>query len=176
MYLKTERLVIRSIKTTDIDDVFEIYQDDATCKYLLYDSWDESNKKEHFTNLLIKSDLENDRAVNLAVSLNDKVIGVFHAWFTEMKQTIEVGFSFSKEFGGKGYATESLFAMLEYLLKNYEVHRIQAVCEDRNIASEKLCLRVGMRKEVHFIKDYWSRGEWTSSFVFGMLKSEMPAE
>lgn len=40
MYLKTERLVIRSIKTTDIDDVFEIYQDDATCKYLLYDSWD----------------------------------------------------------------------------------------------------------------------------------------
>jgi len=29
MYLKTERLVIRSIKTTDIDDVFEIYQDDV---------------------------------------------------------------------------------------------------------------------------------------------------
>ncbi|WP_414051399.1 GNAT family N-acetyltransferase [Macrococcus animalis] len=173
MYIKAERLVIRNFKASDIDDVYQIYKNEETCKYLLHDAWDESNKEVNFNNLLIKSDLENDYAINLAVSLNNKVIGVFHAWYTEMKQTIVVGFSFSNEFSGKGYATETLLAMLEYIFNNYEVHRIQAVCDDRNIASKKLCLRVGMRKEAHFIKDYWNKGEWTSSYVFGILKEEL---
>lgn len=172
MYIKAERLVIRNFKASDIDDVYQIYEDEETCKYLLHDAWDETNKEVNFNNLLIKSDLDNDRAVNLAVSFNDKVIGVFHAWYTGMKQTIEVGFSFSKDFSGKGYATETLLVMLEYIFNNYEVHRIQAVCDDRNIASEKLCLKVGMRKEAHFIKDYWNKDEWTSSYVFGILKEE----
>ena len=36
-----------------------------------------------------------------------------------------------------------------------------------------LCERVGMRKEAHFIEDYWSKGEWTDSFVYGMLLSDV---
>ena len=175
MYIKAERLVIRNFKASDIDDVYQIYENEETCKYLLHDAWNISNKEENFTNLLMKSDLDNDRAVDLAVSFNDKVIGVFHAWYTGMKQTIEVGFSFLNEFSGKGYATETLLVMLEYIFNNYEVHRIQAVCDDRNIASKRLCLKVGMRKEAHFIKDYWNKGEWRSSYVFGILKEEQRA-
>lgn len=94
MYIKAERLVIRNFKASDIDDVYQIYKNEETCKYLLHYAWNETNKEVKFNNLLIKSDLNKDRAVNLAVSFNDKVIGVFHAWYTGMKQTIEVGFSF----------------------------------------------------------------------------------
>lgn len=30
-----------------------------------------------------------------------------------------------------------------------------------------------MRKEAHFIRDYWSKGEWTDSLIYAMLASEL---
>ena len=30
-----------------------------------------------------------------------------------------------------------------------------------------------MRKEAHFIKDYWNKNEWTDSFVYAMLHSDL---
>ncbi|MED3352954.1 thermonuclease family protein [Bacillus thuringiensis] len=39
--------------------------------------------------------------------------------------------------------------------------------------AQKLCERIGMRKEVHFIQDFWSKNEWTDSIVYGMLSSDL---
>ncbi len=41
----------------------------------------------------------------------------------------------------------------------------------RNLVSAKLCEKIGMRREAHFIKDFYSKGEWTDSFIYGMLGS-----
>lgn len=38
MYIKAERLVIRNFKASDIDDVYQIYENEETCKYLLHDA------------------------------------------------------------------------------------------------------------------------------------------
>ncbi|MBG9979430.1 GNAT family N-acetyltransferase [Facklamia lactis] len=172
MYIETERLIIRKLEWEDLNGVFHIYQDQETCQFLLHDPWTEANKEQNFTEMIEKSDLEMDRAVNLAVVRKHHVIGIFHVWYTEMKKTVEVGYTFSKEYSGKGYATETLKAMIDFIFKHHDVHRIQAVCDDRNVSSEQLCLRAGMRKEAHFIKDFWNKGEWTSSFVFGILREE----
>ena len=42
----------------------------------------------------------------------------------------------------------------------------------RNCDSARLCERLGMRKEAHFLKDYWNKGEWTDSFIYAILKEE----
>ncbi|MED3398397.1 N-acetyltransferase, partial [Bacillus wiedmannii] len=39
MEIKTERLMIRPFKGTDLQDVFAIYNNDDTCKYLLHNKW-----------------------------------------------------------------------------------------------------------------------------------------
>lgn len=36
-----------------------------------------------------------------------------------------------------------------------------------------LCERIDMRKEAHFIQDFWNKGEWTDSIVYGMLLSDL---
>ena len=41
--------------------------------------------------------------------------------------------------------------------------------DTRNLVSAKLCEKIGMRREAHFIKDFYSKGEWTDSFIYGML-------
>ncbi|GEN86025.1 hypothetical protein OSO01_07640 [Oceanobacillus sojae] len=90
-----------------------------------------------------------------------------------MKDTVEIGYTFSSEASGKGYATEAVSVLVNNLFSEFKVHRIQANLDARNEASQKLCERIGMRKEAHFIQDYWSKGEWTDSLVYGMLSSDL---
>ena len=42
----------------------------------------------------------------------------------------------------------------------------------RNTASAKLATRIGMQQEAHLRQDWWSKGEWTDTLIFGMLSSD----
>lgn len=173
MYIKTQRLLIRNFKTDDLNDVFNIYKDDETCKYLLHDAWNENNKNQEFKLKLSKANLEKDYALNLACVLDNVVIGDINIWHTQMKDSVEIGYTFNPKYSNNGYATEALKAIVEYLLIQKGIHRIQANMDARNLSSAKLCEKIGMRKEAHFIKDFWNKNEWTDSFIYGMLISDL---
>lgn len=170
--MNTKRLELRKLSNRDIEDVYEIYSDEETCRYLLHEVWNKNNKESAFKDELKKNNFDSDRGLNLAVVLEEKVIGVLSAWRTEMKDTAEIGFSFNKNYSGKGYATEAAEELINYLFYDKNLHRITANCDARNAASAKLCERIGMRKEACFIKDFWNKGEWTDSFIFAVLKEE----
>jgi RimJ/RimL family protein N-acetyltransferase len=169
----TERLTIRPFKSNDLQDVFHIYNNDETCKYLLHDKWTRESMQESFDKKLKNRSLTKETGLSLAVVSRTNVVGDLSVWFTGMKDTVEIGYSFSAETSGKGYATEAVNYFVRKLFEEFEVHRIQATLDARNVASQKLCKRIGMRKEAHFIQDYWSKGEWTDSIVYGMLFSDL---
>ncbi|UOE57741.1 GNAT family N-acetyltransferase [Cytobacillus oceanisediminis] len=73
----------------------------------------------------------------------------------------------------RGYATEAVSNLVKKLFVEFDVHRIQASLDARNKPSQKLCERIGMRKEAHFIQDFWNMDEWTESIVYGMLLSDL---
>ncbi|WP_040979384.1 GNAT family N-acetyltransferase [Oceanobacillus jeddahense] len=173
MEFKTDRLLIRPFNENDLQDVFHLYNNDATCKYLLHDKWTDENKQEEFHKKLKNNVLTKETPLNLAVVSGAEVIGDLAVWYTEMKDTVEIGYTFSQEASGKGYATEAVSSLVKRLFAEYDVHRIQANLDARNEASQKLCERIGMRKEAHFIQDFWSKGEWTDSIVYGMLLSDL---
>lgn len=54
-----------------------------------------------------------------------------------MKDTVEIGYSFSNEVAGKGLATEAVSSLVVKLFDVFNVHRIQAKLDARNIASQK---------------------------------------
>ncbi|GAB3070598.1 GNAT family N-acetyltransferase [Salinicoccus sesuvii] len=153
-------------------DVYEIYSEKDVCKYLLHSEWTPKNRQEEFNKKLKNHSLTQSDTLSLAVVCEGKVIGDLSAWYINMKNTMEIGYSFSAISGGKGYATEAVGSLVKYLFDEYDVHRIQATLDARNGASQKLCERIGMRKEAHFIQDYWNKNEWTDSMVYGILNSE----
>lgn len=52
MKICTERLIIRPFESNDIDDVFNIYNNNNTCKYLLHDKWTDENLEKEFNKKL----------------------------------------------------------------------------------------------------------------------------
>ncbi len=173
MEFTTERLTIRPFKSTDLQDVFEIYNNDDTCKYLLHNKWTHEDMEERFNKKLANNVLTKESNLSLAVIYQNKVIGDLSVWYTNMKDTVEIGYVFSHEVAGRGLATEAVRGLIIKLFKEYNVHRIQANLDARNTASQKLCERLGMRKEAHFIQDFWNKNEWTDSIVYGMLHSDL---
>lgn len=172
MKITTERLIIRPFKTSDANDVYEIYSDHETCLYLLHQPWNDANKESEFNKKLAANKLTKDHAINLACQLDNKVIGDISIMYTAMKDTVEIGYAFNKAYANKGYASEAMKSIVAYLFNELKIHRIQACLDCRNIASAKLCQKIGMRQEAHFIKDYWNKDEWTDSYVYGMLESD----
>lgn len=60
---------------------------------------------------------------------------------------VEVGYSFESEYWGKGFATESAVAWLDFGFANAGLERIVAVAEPDNIGSIKVMEKLGMRFE-----------------------------
>jgi RimJ/RimL family protein N-acetyltransferase len=129
--------------------------------------------QDKFNEKLKNNKLTKDTPLSLAVVNDNKVIGDLSVWYTGMKDTVEIGYSFAGEISGKGYATEAVNGLVRKLFNEWDVHRIQANLDARNKASQKLCERIGMRKEAHFIQDFWNKGEWTDSIIYGMLLSDL---
>ena len=48
-------------------------------------------------------------------------------------------------------------------------HRIFASLTPENTASVRLCLRLGMREEAHFVEDMFIKGRWEDTGIYGML-------
>ncbi|MCM3122802.1 MULTISPECIES: GNAT family N-acetyltransferase [unclassified Mesobacillus] len=173
MEFRTERLLLRPFMSDDLQDVFNIYKDEETCRYLLHDKWTEENIEENFDKKLKNNSFTKETMLSLAVVIDTKVIGDLSVWYTNMKDTVEIGYCFASEVSGKGYATEAVSSLVRWLFNEFQVHRIQATLDARNKSSQKLCERIGMRKEAHFKKDFWNKGEWTDSMVYGMLFSDL---
>ncbi|WP_025786318.1 GNAT family N-acetyltransferase [Sporosarcina sp. D27] len=173
MEITTERLKIRPFKNTDLHDVFAIYNNDDSCKFLLHDKWTNEDMQKKFNKKQANSILKKESMLSLAVLYNSKVVGDLSVWYTDMKDTVEIGYSFSNEVAGRGLATEAVNSLVNKLFDEFNVHRIQAILDARNTASQKLCERIGMRKEAHFVQNYWNKNEWTDSIVYGMLHSDL---
>lgn len=74
-----------------------------------------------------------------------------------------------------GYANEAVTAVLQLAFERHDTHRAVAQMDASNESSARLAKRLGMRKEAHVRKDFWSKGKWTDSLVFAILDDERKA-
>jgi aminoglycoside 6'-N-acetyltransferase len=84
----------------------------------------------------------------------------------------EIGFTFAPASQGRGYATEAVRRLLEYLFRERDKHRVSANCDDRNVRSAALLRRVGMRREGLLVESTWAKGEWTNDELYAVLRRE----
>ncbi len=85
---------------------------------------------------------------------------------------VEIGFTLAPEHQGHGYATEAVAGILGYLLGPARKHRVFASVDPRNLRSIALLERVGMRREAHFRRSLWFKGEWADDVIYAILAED----
>lgn len=80
---------------------------------------------------------------------NDDVVG--HLFIVrEADDTYNVGLCIDAGTRGRGYATEAMAVLLDYLLGCADAHRIYAFVQDSHRQSVQLCKNLGMSREEYF--------------------------
>jgi RimJ/RimL family protein N-acetyltransferase len=85
---------------------------------------------------------------------------------------LEIAYSLVPSERGKGYCTEAVKIMADYLFLSKNTMRIQAQTDVRNVASQRVLEKVGLKKEGTLRKSLFIRGEWRDSFLYSILREE----
>jgi RimJ/RimL family protein N-acetyltransferase len=85
----------------------------------------------------------------------------------------ELGFVLDPARIGHGYATEAVRELLRYCFQDLGVRRVIANCFLDNDTSWRLMERVGMRRELHAVRESLHRsGQWLDTVGYAILRQE----
>lgn len=73
---------------------------------------------------------------------------------------------------GNGYCTEAAQILVDYLFLSKEIECIQATTHIKNIASQRVLVKIGFKKEGIIRKRFYIRGNWSDQFLFSIIKEE----
>lgn len=176
MEFRTERLYIRPVSIEDKASMFRYRSDSDTNKYLSLIP----QSVEDVAVFINKTSFELNVAGTwfqfvIIEQASDILIGDIGVHFlgtdSENKQ-VEIGYTLDKDFRRKGYATEALKIIIDYLINSLNKHRIIASIDPTNIDSIKLVERLGFRKEAHFVESIFFHGKWVDDLIYALLAKE----
>ena len=171
----TERLVIRDFEPNDGPRIFSYHRHPDVARF---QSWGTESVDVIQTYIRGLASVEpgtpgNWYQVGLYLRQGDKLVGdCGFRVLVEKSEQVEIGITVAPEFQNKGYAGEALQSLLAYLFVQLRKHRVFGSVDPRNEPSMRLLERVGMRKEAHFVKSLWFRGEWVDDVIFAILAEE----
>jgi ribosomal-protein-alanine N-acetyltransferase len=85
---------------------------------------------------------------------------------------LEIGYSLLPSGRGKGYCTEAVEIIIDYLFLSRDIMRVQACTDTRNLASQKVLEKAGFKTEGILRKGFYCRGEWTDDYMYSILGEE----
>lgn len=174
--LASDRLILRRFRVTDLPAFIAYRSDPAIARF---QGWNAPYPPERAKRMVAElSEQYPDTAGQwfqfaVAPSSTDELIGDCGVYVpADEPRQAELGFTFAAAWHGRGYATEAVRRLLDYLFLDRAKHRVVASCDDRNVRSAALLRRVGMRREGLRLHSTWSKGEWTNDELFALLRDE----
>ena len=187
--LETERLILRTFKSTDVDDMHE-YQ--SRPEIVAYIPWPERTREQVIEALekaldKAKSELIDDgdflllgwelKRVPGLEECEGKIIGQSNISLkSQGDQCADIGWVTHQDFQRKGFAYEATHALMEYAFSNFKLHRIIADIDTRNPESATLAEKLGMRREAEFKDAEFFKGAWCDMWLYAILEDEFTSK
>lgn len=173
--IETSRLRLRPFKASDVENFVNYRANPNVARYQSWENYSEAQGRKFVEEMVDASFDVPGEYYQIAFELKESeaLIGdcVVHT-LAEDEEQVEIGFTLAEEFQGKGYAIEAMETLLNYLFLELLKHRALAVTDVRNEPSIKLLENLGMRREGHFVKNIWFKGEWGSEYLYAILREE----
>jgi RimJ/RimL family protein N-acetyltransferase len=144
--LWTDHLILRRYRLDDAEQLYKSLGTDSEMnKYSGWNPYASLEMAQETVRQFIDS-YNDERSYSWVMDAygDDVVAGTIRAYDYDNNQ-IEVGFSVAQAWQGRGFATEALKAVLEYLTENEGISRVTAWCAADNIGSRKVLEKSGMQ-------------------------------
>jgi RimJ/RimL family protein N-acetyltransferase len=176
--ITTSRLRLSPLTIDDLDEALTYRSREDVCRYLPFEPQTRERLLTRLTGDLSRTEITAEgQSLTLGARLAEtgSLIGDVVLFFHSEKHSAgELGYVFSPEAQGRGYATEACAAVLALAFEQLSLHRVIAQLDARNEPSARLAERLGMRREAHLHHDEMFKGEWSDRFIYAMLHGEWP--
>ena len=176
--VRTARLVLRPFTADDVDPLYAFHSDPDAVRYVPYPPRTREQVVEVLRRKAANTGLgQEGDLLELAVvrAADQALIGdVLLALRSVDHQTLEVGYIFAPSAGGRGYATETVRALVDLAFGPIGARRVTARVDARNRRSAALLERLGFRLEAHLVENEWFKGELSSELDYAVLAREWP--
>lgn len=174
----TARLVLRPFRVEDFDAYRSYHQREDVYRFLYSRPPEADVLRANFEAAMQPGLARDGDTLRLAVERveDGAVIGeVLLKLADGAAKQAEVGYIFNPNYGGSGYATEAVEAMIGIGFREFGFHRIFARIDTLNHGSVGIVERLGLRREAHFIENDRFDGVWGDEYVYATLAGEWQA-
>lgn len=175
--LITDRLILRRFREDDAQDMYNNWaSDELTSRYVTWDVHKDVNETKGVIRRWI--DEYDVGGYNWIVELKDthEVIGSITGVHIHRRDlNIEVGYCYGSKFWGKGYATEALKKVIEYLINDCGFYLVEAKHLIGNPASGRVMEKSGMYKDAVLRKRMINKvtNELDDLVIYSITKDEL---
>lgn len=99
-------------------------------------------------------------------------IGTIAYWLVQPVRLMEMGYDIVASERRKGYGTEAVQLIVDYLFLSKDIERIQAMTDVRNKPSQRVLEKAGFKREGTMRRTGFIRGLWTDAYMYGVIREE----
>lgn len=172
--LETPRLILRSMRMSDAQDVYAFSKDPEVTRYVLW----EPHRSVSDSRMYLRAMLRQYRSgtpcsYGIVLKATGQLIGTigFMA-YSEENRCAEVGYSIARWLWNKGLTTEALQAVIDMAFRHLNLHRLEAMHDTNNPASGRVMQKCGMRHEGTLRGKVHSRGRFLDVDMYAILRED----
>ena len=172
--LETPDLILRKPAMKDARDIFRYASDPEVARYVLWEPHRSLAETRSFVRWL-RSRIRAGYPSSWVVVLKQTgtVIGTIgFIWYSETNRSAEIGYSFSREYWNRGYATQALGAVVDASFTSLPLNRLEAQHDVRNPASGRVMEKCGLRQEGILRDRIVNKGEYVDAALYAILRSD----
>lgn len=172
--IETERLRLRWIEESDLEQLYSIFSDPQVMRYW---STPPLQSLDQARDLLEEIQASNRAGTILkwgvALKPDDKLIGTVTLFHLDRSNGRgEIGYAQARAYWGNGYINEALHALLKHCFEKLDLRRLEADVDPRNEPSIKTLERLGFQRE-GFLRERWHvDGEIQDALFYGLLRRD----
>jgi len=173
--LHTGRLILRQFDDHDLVPFLSYLNDPVVAKYQTWDGYTEGRAREVINEQRSLLPGTPGEAFLFAVELKANGSLTGHVVLTVQEKDhlqAEIGFTFAREYQGRGLAREAAARVLDFAFSELKLHRVTAITDCENLKSVALLSKLGMRREGHYLQNIWFKGKWGDEYSYALLEDE----
>lgn len=172
--LETEHLLLRKPRGKDAVDIFRYVSDPEVARYVLWDAHESLSETRFYLHGLIRRARQGyPSSWVMTLRESGQVIGTIgYVWYSYDSRSAELGYSLSREYWNRGFATEALKAVIGESFRSLPLNRIEAQYDLRNPASGRVMEKSGLRQEGVLRDRLINKGEFVSVGLYAILRAD----
>ena len=172
--IETERLILRQVTNEDASNLLKYLSNKDVIKHIGLEPFNTIDAALDEISWY-QSILEKKTGIRWGITLKDEGEVIGSCGFLNLVSKhyrSEIGIELSKDYWGKGIASEAFEAVIGYGFEQLNLQRIEALIEPLNIPSQRLAERQGFMREGLLRSYEFTVGKFDDLYMYSMLKRD----